>query len=159
MRSSYCATSSSRLGIVDLGVGGGQVTHVGERIADRRELPVEKRDEPRRGLGRVHGVAEPEVAMNDGRRRRLGKVALQPFGRLLDLGHLAGLVVLPQVGEAPQLALEVAGGLAEALEPVLERVESVDLGERVDELAGDRLSLLRVSSGAGSSVVMTSPSR
>jgi len=67
--------------------------------------------------------------------------------------------VLPQVGEAPQLALEVAGGLAEALEPVLERVESVDLGERVDELAGDRLSLLRVSSGAGSSVVMTSPSR
>jgi len=42
---------------------------------------------------------------------------------------------------------------------VLERVESVDLGERVDELAGDRLSLLRVSSGAGSSEVMTSPSR
>ena len=51
---------------------------------------------------------------------------------------LARLVDLPEAEEAPQLALEVAGRLAEALEPGRLPVDGVDLDERVDELVGDQ---------------------
>src|ERR1051325_3278256 len=46
--------------------GGEHVTEVGERVAERTDLPVENRTElPRRGLG--DAVAEPVVAVDDGR--------------------------------------------------------------------------------------------
>ena len=55
---------------------------------------------------------------------------------LLDGRDLARLVQLPQAREAPQLALQVAGRLAEALQPGRAPVDRVDLDERVDQLLG-----------------------
>ena len=49
--------------------------------------------------------------------------------------QLARAVVLPQPGEAPQLALEVARRAAVALEAARAPVGGVDLDERVDQLA------------------------
>ncbi len=61
---------------------------------------------------------------------------------------LARLVQLPQAPEAPQLALQVAGGPAEALEAHRPPVDRVDLDERVDQLLGDPSALLgRVQRG------------
>ena len=45
--------------------------------------------------------------------------------------------MLPQAEEAPQLALEVAGRLAEALQARVAPVDGVDLDQRVDELLAD----------------------
>ncbi len=67
----------------------------------------------------------------------LGHVRLEPFADRLDGRDVARAVVLPQAEEAPQLALEVAGRLAEALEAGVAPVDGVDLDERVDELLAD----------------------
>src|SRR5436190_1883754 len=114
-----------------------QVADVGQRVADRAHLPVEDRDQPRRRAGGEHRVAQAEVAVHDRRRARLGQVLAQPRADGLDGGDLARLVVLPQAGEAPQLALEVARWLAEALQPARLPVDLVQLDERVDELGAD----------------------
>ena len=97
--------------------------------------------------------------MHDRRRAGLGHVLAEPARRPLDGRDLARLVDLPEAEEAPQLALEVAGRLAEALQPGRLPVDGVDLDERVDELVGRsaaRSSAL--SSSAGISVVITWPS-
>src|SRR4051812_23698836 len=104
-----------------------QVAEVGERVADRRHLPVEDRVEPWRDLERVHHVAQPEVAVDHGGRPGLGEVVGQPATHRLDLGDLTRLVVFPQAVEAPQLALEIAAGLAEALQPARLPVDGMDL--------------------------------
>ena len=73
--------------------------------------------------------------MDDGGRAGLGQVvALSQSPDRLDRRDVARAVVLPQAEEAPQLALEVAGRLAEALEAGGAPVDRVDLDERVDEL-------------------------
>ena len=69
--------------------------------------------------------------------RTVRHVRLEPFAHRLDGGDVARAVVLPQAEEAPQLALEVAGRLAEALEAGVAPVDGVDLDERVDELLAD----------------------
>ena len=57
-------------------------------------------------------------------------------------GSVARAVVLPQPAEAPQLALEVAVGIArEALQAARPPVDGVDLDERVDELLADAPAL------------------
>src|SRR4051794_28924126 len=114
-----------------------QVADVGERGADRAHLPVEDRGEARRRLVRVDRVAQAKVAVDDRGVLLIGQVVAQPGADGLDLGDVARLVVLPQPGEAPQLALEVAGRLAEALQPAGLPVDRVDLDERVDELLAD----------------------
>ena len=60
----------------------------------------------------------------------------------LDGRDLARLVELPQAEEAAQLALEVAGRLAEVLEARGAPVDGVDLDERVDQLLADQAPLL-----------------
>ena len=72
--------------------------------------------------------------------------------------QLARLVVLPQAAEAPQLALEVAGRLAVALQPARLPVDRVDLDQRVDELLAEprrRSSSRRARRAARSTI--TSP--
>ena len=76
---------------------------------------------------------------------------------LLDLGDLARAVVLPQPAEAPQLALEVAGRLAEPLEPDRRPIHRVELDQRVDQLVGDPGALLGRVERGGIASVITSP--
>ena len=71
----------------------GHVAEVGERVADRRHLPVEDRGEARGGGG-DHHVAEPVVAVDDGRGRRLGQVGGEPVGHRLEVGQRPGRVRL-----------------------------------------------------------------
>ncbi len=66
----------------------------------------------------------------------------EPRADALDGGDLTRLVELPQTAEAAQLALEVAAGLAEALEARRLPVDGVDLDERVDQLLADLPALL-----------------
>ena len=72
----------------------------------------------------------------------VGHVRLEPFADRLDRRDLARAVVLPQAEEAAQLALEVAGRLAEALEARVAPVDGVDLDQRVDELLADAPAVL-----------------
>ena len=111
-----------------------QVAEVGERVADRRHLPVEDRHDAGRRRRRVHHVAEPEVAVHDRRRRRVGQVLAQPAADALDGRQLARAVALPEPAEALELALEVAVGPAEALQPGGAPVDGVQRHERVDQL-------------------------
>jgi hypothetical protein len=57
--------------------------------------------------------------------------------------------VLPEAGEAAQLAVEVARRLAEAVEPARPPVGVVHLHERVDELLADRAPAGRVVERGG----------
>ena len=96
----------------------------------------------RRRLGGEQRVAQSVVAVDDGGGRRRRQVGGEPRADLLDGRESAGPVVLPQAGEAPQLTLEVAGGLAEALEAGSRPVDAVELDERVDELVGNPPALI-----------------
>ena len=89
----------------------------------------------------VHDVAQAVVAVHDRGRAGLGDVRAQPARDLVDRRQLARGVVLPQAGEAPHLALEVARRLAEALQAARLPVDGVDLHERVDQLVADPLRL------------------
>ncbi len=51
----------------------------------------------------------------------------EPCVDALDLGQVARAVVLPQPAEATQLALQIPGWLAEALEPDRAPVDGVEL--------------------------------
>src|SRR3954452_23139875 len=110
------------------------VAEVCERVPDRRHLPVEDRVQPRGRIEREHRVAEAVVAVDHGRRAALREVRPQPVGDRLDRRDLARLVVLPQPEEALELALEVAGGLAEPLQARGLPVDRVDLDQGIDEL-------------------------
>ena len=87
-----------------------------------------------------------------------GQVLAEPAPHVLHGGDLARLVELPQAAEAAQLALEIAGRLAEALEARRAPVDRVDLHQRVDQLLADPASLVRASSSdAGTLETITSP--
>src|SRR3954469_5020939 len=120
----------------------GQVAEGGERVADRRHLPVEDRDEPRRRVEADHDVAEPVVAVHDGRRWALGHRRLEPLADLEAVGELARRVDLPQARPAAELALEVAGRLAEPVEPARRVVDGVEVDEAVDELEAEPAALV-----------------
>ncbi len=81
--------------------------------------------------------------------RDSGRFSASQRADRFDGRDLARPVELPQAAEAPQLALEVAGGLAEVLEPGGPPVDRVDLHERVDQLLGDPPALLGVVQRGG----------
>ena len=139
------------LGIAGLGPGGEQVADVGERVADRRQLPVEDRAQP---VTRVHDVAEAVVAVHEGRGPGLRAVLGQPGRHFVQRGDLARGVVLPEAAEAPQLALEVARRLAVALQAAGAPVDVVDLDQRVDQLLADPLRLEAVRQRVGQHVAL-----
>ena len=92
--------------------------------------------------------------MHDRRLARLGLVLGQPRGDAVEHRQLARAVVLPQPAEAAQLAVEVAGRLAVALEPAGAPVDGVDLHQRVDQLLADPRARRSSSSAGGTSAVM-----
>ena len=71
----------------------------------------------------------------------------QPAADLGHLGQIAGAVVLPEAAEATQLALQVAGRLAEAVEPEPLPVGVVQFDQPVDQLVGDPATLPVVVEG------------
>ena len=75
--------------------------------------------------------------MHDRGRTGLRQVLAQPGADVLDRLDLARLVEVPEPFEAAQLAFQVAGRLAEALQAHGLPVDGVDLDERVDQLLGD----------------------
>ena len=117
------------------------VAEVGERMAERRELPVEHRDDAR--LGRVkHQVVEPVVAVHDAHLRLVARarrnVRRQPFDepvhRLDRLGD-RGEVLL---GPAADLALEVVARLAVVGQADAGRLDRVQRGDDAVHLVVDR---------------------
>jgi acyl-CoA dehydrogenase len=98
-----------------------------ERMAEGRQLPVEHADHAR--LARmIHEVLQPEVAVGDGRPLVARRVCGKPADQLVHRGNgmrLGGLV-LPR----PQRDLpgEVAGRLAEAIEPHRAPVDRMQVG-------------------------------
>ena len=109
---------------------------VGERVAERRHLPVEHRDDAAGIVGREHRVVEAVVAVHDRRRRRRRERGAQPARELVDAGQLARLRPFPLLAPAPHLAFDVAVGMAEVAEPDRVVVDRVDRDEHVDELFG-----------------------
>ncbi len=75
--------------------------------------------------------------MHDRRLAGLGLVLGQPRGEPVEHRQLARAVVLPQAAEAAELAVEVTGRLAVALEAAGAPVDGVDLHQRVDQLLAD----------------------
>ena len=82
--------------------------------------------------------------MDDGRGTRTRQVLAQPRSHVLDSRDVARAMALPEAAEAPQLAFEVAAGVArEPLQPARAPVDRVDLDERVDELLAAAAPLRR----------------
>ncbi len=75
--------------------------------------------------------------MHDRRLGRFREVRRQPAAHLAHDWQLARLVVLPQAVEAPQLALQIARGLGEALQAGRAPVHGVHLHERVHQVVAD----------------------
>jgi predicted ATPase/DNA-binding SARP family transcriptional activator len=130
-------------GRAGLGPAGDEVAEVGERVADRRHLPVEDRDEPRRRVEADHDVAEAVVAVHDRGGRAVGHRRAQRLADLEAGRQLARGVDLPEPRPPAQLALEVAGRLAQGLEAARAPVDGVQLGQRVHELEAEAAALGR----------------
>ena len=81
----------------------------------------------------------------------------EPRPDALHRGDLARLVELPQPAEAAHLALQIAGRLAEALQPRRPPVDRVDLRQRLDQLLADPPALGGLSSASGTLATITSP--
>ena len=115
-----------------------QVADVGERVAERAQLPVEDgRDAAVLDVG--HAVAEAEVAVgDDDALAAAGTRVGQPSGHLVDRGKLAGLRVRPLRRPALELALDVPLASGEVAEADLVDVERVQVGEHVDEVLARR---------------------
>ena len=137
-------------------VGRDEVAEIGERIAERRELPVEQRQDARLGA-LEHDVAEAVVAVHDAGPARARQLVAKPVGELCDERQLARGVVLPERREAAHLALEVAVGATEVAQAGALDVDGVQLGERVDEIVARPPARAGVASDAGSPSVTTSP--
>ena len=115
-----------------------QIADVGARIADCAHLPVEHGEDPGRVVAADHGVPEPEVPVDDGRRERIGHVVGEPRRDLVDAWDLTRLVDVPELREAPYLPLVVASRTRERGEARRRDVGRVDLDERLDEIVAER---------------------
>ena len=85
-----------------------------------------------------HRVAEPVVAVHDGRQERMRHVRREPLPHPLDLRDLARLVDLPELREAAHLPLVVAPRPGEGRERRGRDVGGVDLDESVDQVEAER---------------------
>ncbi len=118
-----------------------QQAEVGQRVAERGELPVQHRADPARVGGVEQAVVDAVVAVHDrvplgGRhrvraaRRRAGSA--RPASPASAPRH-AGAGLLPLGDPAPHLAREEALGPAEVAEPDRLRVDGVQRDQHVDQ--------------------------
>ena len=124
-----------------------QQADVGERVAERAELPVDDRGDLA-GIVEDH-VVEAVVAVDDRRRSLLGDALGELVVDLLDERDLARLRALPLPLPALQLAPDVVLLLAELAEPDLVGDRAVDLDQRVDDPLADRAAVGLVREGLG----------
>src|SRR5690606_27377840 len=68
----------------------GQIGEVGQRVAQRRQLPVQHGADGH-GVGRVDQVVDAIVAVDDGGARLFRRGARQEVDQALDLGQVVGL--------------------------------------------------------------------
>ena len=138
-----------------------QQPDVGQRIAQRAELPVDHRGDL--AGGREDHVVEPVVAVDDRRRPLLGHPRGEAVADVLDQRQLPGPRALPLALPAVELAGDVVLLLAELAEPDLVGVDRVDRDERVDDALADRPPLvgvgedLRVGASSAGSARRRSP--
>ena len=126
----WCSGAGS-LGLGPVGQGRPQVH---ERVADRGHLPVEDGDDPGQVAGVEDEVVKLEVVVDQGRRGRLGRpVRGQPGRGPFQVGDVVGAGVLVALDPAGHLALDVALGLAEVVQPGGAVIERVQQGHVVDE--------------------------
>ena len=126
-----------RAGAVDVGRVGPVVeqhAEVDERLAERGHVPVEDALDPI-GVGRVElAVVDLVVVVQhrDARRDRRHRGG-QAVADGDHLRHPAGVDEVPALAPARHLALDEAVGPAEVAEADGDRVEQVEVGERVDD--------------------------
>ena len=114
------------------------IGEIGERVADRRQFPVEHADDPRLGLVK-HQIVHAVVAVDDRRRALRRHVRRQPVDQPVHRRDRLGLrgAVLP--APARDLAAHVVAGTAEIAEPdrlVIDRVQGGD--DRVHRIRTSR---------------------
>ena len=117
------------------------IGEIGERIAQRGQLPVEDRQDAR--FGRMqHHVVDAVVAMDDGRGLSRRDVLRQPFDQLVHLRDLGGLGHLVLFRPAVDLAGDIVAFLAEAFEARLFPVDIVQSRKGGDFRVVNRSALL-----------------
>ena len=144
-----------RVRVVGLGPIDHQQPHVGERVAERADLPVEHRDHVAVGVG--HAVVEPVVAVNDGGGALLRDLGEQRVVDLVDQRQLTGLRLLPLPVPALQLPLDVVLLLAEVTQADSVGVDGMDLGHRVGDGAAGVAARLGGDRGGGGLVAEDEP--
>ncbi len=116
------------------------VSHVGHRIAEGAELPVEEGGDP--GVPPDEHVSQPVVAVHHADSDLLGHSGHQ---RLVDFFHgreLAGLGLLPLGSPALQLAGQIGLPAPEIAQADLVGVEPVQIGEHLDDGFPEPVALL-----------------
>src|SRR3546814_16516909 len=79
------------MGAVGVGPGGEQAAKVDQRIADRRQFPVDDRQQRRAVMGKEE-VADVEVAVDDGGPEVPRKMGVQPGGEAFGGGKIPAYV-------------------------------------------------------------------
>ena len=125
-------------------VGGQRVGEIGQRVADRRQLPVQDAHDPGRGLAGEYHVAQAQVAVQKRGRTGLRHRPGQLVAELCELRGQGAVGVGDDPRQTGELALEEAVGAAEVLEAACAPVDGVQRPERIDERLADAAPLLGV---------------
>ena len=125
-----------------------EVAEIGERVAERAQLPVEHGDDAAR-LDVGDAVAEAVVAVRDRNALLHRHVGRQMRRHRVDRRQLARLRLLPLRRPALDLPLDVALAPGEVAEADRVDVGRVQLGEHVDEVIGGRQPAARGVSTLG----------
>ncbi len=128
------------------------IGEVGEGVAERRQFPVEHRQNL--GLaGCEDHVVQPIVAMHQRDTAVIGRhMRLQPGDQPVHVGDRAGFRGAVLAGPAGELAFEIIAGFAEIAEPDRFDIDVVQCGQRGVHGVVDRRALLvaEASGTAGS---------
>ena len=120
-----------------------EVPDVGERVAERAQLPVEHGgDPPDRRVGQA--VAEPVIAVGDRDPLLLRHACGEPLGHLLDRRQVPRLGALPLGGPSLELPLDVAAAPGEVAEADGVDVDGVEVGQHVDQVGAGLAACRRI---------------
>ena len=129
-----------RSGFSGLGPRVQHVPDVGQRVAERRDLPVEHRRDA--SLEGRDAVAEPVVAVHDARRALLRSPRRELVVQLVDDRQLPGLGRVPLRVPPLELARDVPLFARDVADADVVGVDRMHVGEHVDEGLSRRPPLL-----------------
>ena len=125
-----------------------EIGEVGERVAERRQLPVEHGGDAR--LGRVeHDIADPEIAVRHARLVAVGHARRQPVHQPVHFRDLARRRLAVIARPAVELALEIIAGAPETAEPDRFVIDGVQRRQHLGERAVHEAPLLRLDARHG----------